>query len=697
MAIYEILVLDGLTLTGDPNGTLVVESLGVDPPKQRQQWISTADSEGSVLVGQPQHENREILLRVRVAQQASMNAALDQVGALVEKLRKASARPDGIEMTWSPADSTRTVTFDVQAGEIEGMPVTWSGDDFGWFQRRPVLVVKLTCEPYMRHAEVTISTASSSSPVVTQELANIPGDIPALGRLIVTDTATQNRRHVEWGYEGPLTYNASTSLLIDSDSLVTSGYAGTGGTATGAYDPNGTGNSIIRAWAPYYATVAVCGTGNQSHVGTFRVKARVALDDGTGNLGAISPNYASKLKARLAWQVGGGPFSTNGWAPVRWPSTFEEVDLGTITIPKVLTGTQQWLGRIEATGGLYLAVDYIVLIPQERYGKARSVYNYNPGVLGGADGLGDMVGSPLNGVTADLGGNWSTSGATTDFVGVQYGQPHPLASDLSITGGAINAFAAVRSTAVAETGPRFGILGSTSYTNVEVTCNVGVDVNTGGNQTWQGKYSYVIARWTNSSNYAFLRYRHDSLALELGHVIGGVQTIVKSSYARLNPTGGWGKLRLLIYATGRAFGIYERGGTALTTLDAGVVSAFATGGTIASGTAGIADQSTDTVGSVPRAYINFSASALPAEDLVVYSGRNMQVRYDDTIRQDSSGTYAGRPPSYRGGRFLLEPGTGRVLVKANRQDVDTGPAPNVTDATQIQVAYQARSLVVPRT
>jgi hypothetical protein len=54
----------------------------------------------------------------------------------------------------------------------------------------------------------------------------VTGDVPALGRLIVTDTATQSRRHVEWGLEGPLTYNSATSLLVDSDNMVTTGFAG---------------------------------------------------------------------------------------------------------------------------------------------------------------------------------------------------------------------------------------------------------------------------------------------------------------------------------------------------------------------------------------------------------------------------------------------------------------------------------------
>jgi hypothetical protein len=81
---------------------------------------------------------------------------------------------------------------------------------------------------------------------------------------------------------------------------------------------------------------------------------------------------------------------------------------------------------------------------------------------------------------------------------------------------------------------------------------------------------------------------------------------------------------------------------------------------------------------------------------VIFSGRNMQIRYDDTVRQDATGTYTGRPPIYRGSRFLVDVGTSRVLVKARRNDVDMAEDPNVTDALQVQVGVTPRGLVVPR-
>jgi hypothetical protein len=121
---------------------------------------------------------------------------------------------------------------------------------------------------------------------------------------------------------------------------------------------------------------------------------------------------------------------------------------------------------------------------------------------------------------------------------------------------------------------------------------------------------------------------------------------------------------------------------------------LATGGTLASGKSGIYDYNEQA--GITRYYDNFAVYTPTAEPIVVYSGRNMQVRHDDTIRQDSTGTYTGWPQSYRGSRFLVPTGTSRVMVKAKRNDVDVDQDANVTDATQIQIAYTPRGLAVPR-
>jgi hypothetical protein len=157
---------------------------------------------------------------------------------------------------------------------------------------------------------------------------------------------------------------------------------------------------------------------------------------------------------------------------------------------------------------------------------------------------------------------------------------------------------------------------------------------------------------------------------------------------------GWYRLRLLAWqATGNAVAVLYTG------QDVGIIQAalsatqLATAGAIATGKVGIADAA---VSAVARYYDDFYVGAPAAEPAVIFSGRNMQIRYDDTVRQDATGTYTGRPPIYRGSRFLVGVGTSRVLVKARRNDVDMAEDPNVTDALQVQVGVTPRGLVVPR-
>lgn len=678
MATTETWVLDGVTLT---SGNFDILDLKVDPPKARPDWLTAADSESAVLMRQPLHENREITMTLRVAQQASMNAALDQVGVILDKLYRASATPDGVALVWTPANSTRSVTFDVLAGEIPELPIGLADHAWSWFKQRPIFTIVMTCEPYWRGTETLTSTASSSTPITTLEVANVTGDVPALGRLIVTDTATQSRKHFEWGMESPTTYNSGTSLIIDSDSLVTSGFAGTGNTRTGAYDPNATGNNVIRS--AYYGqiVVAICGTGAQSHIGSFRVKARVFSN-------------STNIWFRFGWQVGDGSTARNQWIATIIDGQWNELDLGTIVVPPVLTGTQKWSGFIEvmaAGGGTGVStdnvdVDYFLLVPVDAgYGKARAPFSPQSGVTQTFDDFSSTTaGGALSGRTPIVGAAWVTAGSPTDFAFVD----GPNLYEESVT-----------RSAVSDTGyGRFATAGG-SVTNTDISVNVARNV-VGSNANFE---LGLVARYVDISNYlsAYVWWNATTSPaapywqFEIHINIAGTATVLRTY--RLASFGGtqWSRLRLLVFASGRFHAeLFDSTGAFVTALD-GYDVRLATGGTLATGKVGIRDRSAGAT-SVLRYYDNFQAVTPVAEPAVIYSGRSAQVRYDDTIRQDSTGVYNGRPESYRGTRFLLPPGTSRVLAKARRNDIETIADDAVTDATQIQVGWTPRGLAVPR-
>lgn len=673
MATIETWVFDGVAIS---SGNFDVLELNVDPPKARPDWIIAADSEGGALLRRPTHENRVVTMKLRVAQQASMNAALDQVGAILDKCRLAASTPDGVDLVWTPANSTRTVTFDVLSGEIPELPVGLADHAWSWFKQRPIFTLEMTCKPYWRGTETLTSTASSSTPITTLEIANVTGDVPALGRLIVTDTATQSRRHVEWGMEGPDTYNSGTSLILDSDNLVTTGFAGVQATATGAYDPNAAGNNVVTASSLQilYSTtpLAIVGTGNQSHVGTFRVKARVLVTQSTAKL-------------RFAWQVGDGPFRANPYASVvGYSAGFQEIDLGLISIAPTVSGTQRWTGRIEAyttaaPATVNVSVDYLLLIPVgEGYGKARGEFSYQLGTITARDEFfGTTAGGVLNARVAPVGGTWATSGAATDFV---------FADNATLTGFAGEAVS--RSTA-SDASPRFAILGATNYTDVEVATTAWFP---GGIPT-PGLQMGTIARWTDSSNYlaAYIDDATDTFVVK--KVVAGATTVLASTSSTVLP--GYNQMRLIVFASGRVIAHHRLGSGVIAKILDTTDSTLATGGTLATGKPGFFDQNT-VANSPGRYYGNFYVATPVAEPIALYSGRNMEVRHDAIIRQDSTGTYSGFPPAYRGSRFLVQPGTSRVLAKARRRDVDVNPDENVTDATQVQVGWTPRGLAVPR-
>jgi hypothetical protein len=409
MASEEAFTLDGLAL--NDGVTFAIDgNKGVDmtPPAARWEWVSGADVEGAALLRDPEHENRVVELPLIVVQQATMDLVLAQIAALRDKLAKASATQGGVALVWTPATSTKTATFDCLGGEVVGLPVSVTE---GWIVRSPTVTLRLYCKPYWRGAEVTTSSTSSSTPFVTLEIPSVSGDVSALARVIVTDTATKTRRHVEWGLEGPATYDASTSLLVESDNLVTTGFSGSQTTSTGAYDVGG-GNTAVSA--PVQTTPsAMCGLGSLTHRGSFRVKARMKLP-------------ASTTSVRLAWRAGDDYMAYNPWVAGLAhidSSTWQEVDLGIVTLRAPVLGTHSWTGQVETydevvggIGGLAV-IDYLVLVPvSDGYGVARAEYAYRPGAVFGQDSYtSTTAAAALNGRAAPLGGSWVTSGDATDL------------------------------------------------------------------------------------------------------------------------------------------------------------------------------------------------------------------------------------------------------------------------------------------
>lgn len=678
MAINEGLTFDTLAL--NDGTTFTLEALEMPDPAKRPEWITGADADGSALVRDPLFDNREITARVRVEPQASMDLALAKIAQITDKIEEAERQPDGLPLVWTPANSTKTVTFYVLSGSVSGLPIMVNGADAGWFVAAPVITIALQAKPFGYGAEVGPTTAGpNTNAYQTLTLANVPGDVPAEGRLVVTDNATQSRRHVEWGLEQRY-YNAATSLELDSDSMVVgAGYAGTQTTRTGAYDPNATGNNVIRVdlGATGYSLVAACGLGNPAHVGTFRIKARV---------------YSTTPLAylRLAWQDGDGPLRRNDTVQVPAFNNWSEMDLGIITTTEKVLGTQRWTGQLEVSSAFstsYVAptfdIDTLWLVPAgEGYGKARSALVPQIGTLAGYDYFDSTVaGNALGTRAAPLGGNWATSGSATDFAFYD-----------DAFGGE-----AIQRTTTADTGSgRFAILGTTNYTNMEVDAAVIFSPTVSTNIVELA----VLARYVDASNFIEAKINTRNLPGRVFSIVerttaGGAVTLA-SWQGGINPNQ-WYSISLTVLSAGSIVAqlIDTASGAVVAELQAASSNAAA-GGTLASGKPGLRDQWFSS-GACSRNYDGFQVFVAPTEPIVIYSGREIQFRSDEPIRADSTGTYYGVPPSYRGSRFLVPPAgdknrTSRIFAKARRNDVDVNPDGNIADSTKLDVYYTPRYL-----
>jgi hypothetical protein len=671
----ESWVLDGLSVTSGTD--LRVEDVEFAPGKKLIELVTSPNADGGVLLTEPRTENAVLSWRLRVPQQPTTDGALAKLGLLVDKLEEASKHDDGLALVWTPQDSAQSYTLYVLAGQVTGLPMKLTGSDAGWFLRSPVVTIETVCKPFLYLPEALLGSATSSDPLVTVTLAGVKGDVPAEGRLVVTDAASQARRHVEWGLE-QRHYNAATSLIRDSASMTTSGFAGTTTTRTGAYSSNG----VIRATL-YTQPIAVAGTGALSHVGTFRIKARVWAT-------------TTDVRMRLAWQNGDGPFSTNPWVAVHAEDAFVEVDLGTIHIDPAASGTQQWAGRIEAYHPTSttdtIDVDYLEIIPAgEGYGKARAAYQYQPGVIVGRDEFtGTTSGANLGGRVAPAGGTWATSGATTDFTFAD------LAAGLGWWHGGAEEMVGRFTTS--DTGPRYAILGTTNHTNLETGVLVWRGVFPGTPASRQG----LVARWVDASNHLLL-YQEFTAAgtnLNLASRITGVETLLASVPI---PTGlsPFRRLRLIAYASGLLVGtLHDVAGAELLQVTAQSSDA-ATGGTLAAGETGIYDVNSNTL-TTTRYYDDFYVSTPAAEPIVIYSGQSAEIRASGPAaqRENSAGTAYGDVQSYQGARPWI-PAAGdenrstRIAVKARRADVDVAADANIADSTTVQV-YGRPRFRIPR-
>lgn len=648
-------------------GALRLASLTIPPAQKLPTWATNGDADGQALVRNPYHGNRgPCTMQVRVAA-ASMDDAMAALGALEAKLQEAcvqGAAGPGLPFLWTPSGASTGLTGYMLLAEITDLPVTYAD---GWFANRPIVTVSFTCKPFLYGAEITGPTASGTAPLLTVDVPDVPGDVTAEARLVITDASSQARRWVEWGLEA-LHYDPAhpSALFIDSASLVTTGFAGSGSALSGAY-----GGSVVAA--PLYSQpTAVCGTGSLPHVGTFRVKARINA--------ASTDEYW-----RLSWQEADGAPISNAYVQPVAGTAFNEIDLGIATVePPVEAGTQVWSGRVEAyttaPGGEVGAVDYLALIPvEEGYGRLEGAYSYQAGAVVIHDAFtGTSSGGTLNGRVAPTGGTWFSSGGTPDF---------------KFSDGAFGSGSEEIARTVTSSGTDTGRTAELSTTSSLTDTDAAIDCRF--SSAADPNSSALCAR-LNGSGYVLAGVAGGRF--QIATVISGTQSLLGDTAFTL-PADLRFTIRLVVYASGRIYAAVSNSAGATIAALNGLSDALKTGGALASGGVAILDQQFFAPLS-EHYYDNFSVSTPAAEPLIVNQSRSLEVCSDSNRRWSTAGTTYADLPS-RGSRLFIPPAgtagrTSRLAVRAIREDPVTMASRNDGDTTELAVYYKPRYLGVPR-
>jgi hypothetical protein len=334
-----------------------VTAFSPDAAQQSVQWASSVDTEGA-LPASFKDENRTISLTVECLSAAALRA-------LQAKVMKISRERGTLKYT---LPNSEVIVFDLLA-RASFSPTF---DDKYVLNTGAYCTVEMSfaAKPYGRGAStsatLTGGTATSKLPIVATA-TGIKGDVPALGTLTVAN-ATNAKTAALWGIQSRY-YSAATSaaLVLEAEDGVASGAALNAGSAGAS---GGGANKVMRhldvgtsGGSISYLLGYSGGTQTLSHVGSFRVLARVqALSTNTGivsiRLGWYPRWYATQV--------------TNDWVPIvsaagaAVTGSWVLVDLGMITIPKARSGSQQWRGEIDVKSTVAtddIDYDWIALLP----------------------------------------------------------------------------------------------------------------------------------------------------------------------------------------------------------------------------------------------------------------------------------------------------------------------------------------------
>lgn len=666
-----------LDIHNNTNGYQVLVPAEFPPPQPKPAYATSYDTEGSIATEEAHYENRTISLKVRVFGTTAANYET-RLNALYKMVGQINREGGSLKIT-TPNNTVCYFDLVPEATATAAVDKSWQTKLY------TIVDLQLVARPFWRGAEVSYSTRSETTlPALIFTETGPDGDVPALGRLVVTDATGANQWTGivagESRYYNPSTAATTSALFLQAEDLTPLGASTDTAGAAGASGTNVIRNTDLTT--TYQAILkSEIDSSNLAltHKGTFRIWARLYRP--TGNSGAVS--------VRLEWAEGDYTrVALND--PVVYRANEREgaftwANLGPVNISPA---SNRWEFRLLAkstVAGDEIDADCFVLFPTEVvYTELAGIARFlTPSSFSARDEFDQSPGA-LSGKTLPIGGTWSGAGDADDF---------------SVVAADEDESTRARRTAVSDANlnsGRYGIAGSTDYTNVVVQADVWIN-NVAGSAD-EDTYLGVLARYTDTNNWlmAVIEPRDEGFHIRK-RVSGTVTTIETVTGLRVEDGVPW-SIRLMVDTTGRWWAYcFAVGTTPTAPLASGQDAALATGGALATGKPGIYDAHTK-LSALNRNYDNFIVF-VPTLDAAIFASQSLTLSHAGASREDSTGTFSAPVSSVRGRYLKIPPGgpegrSTRLIVKGFRYDPYTSPDGGIDDISA-QLHVTPRGLVVP--
>lgn len=580
---------------------------------------------------------------------------------------------------------------------------------WGFADADAVLTLETLPDWYGDEIELDAITGSASEIAAVLEQggqqAVIRGDTASRCRIVIDENDSTDQRGLLHAFRSryyddaqtaQLSYHAEDLTPLDDAAVATtSGGGAIGGASNNVVKHTGVGTS----WTPVMST-RIDGVGDMTHVGTYRVFARVYSPDG------------AEVSLHLVWAVGDlvVPTTNPAW---QFPSNagYFIADLGPVQLSRVGTGTHRWQGQIRAkgaNGGEDVEIDHLWIHPvAECAGRlsapALGATSYETRL--GRDTFDNHTAGSLPGKTADYGGTWSEAGDTDDFT-------------VNTTNGWVERTAT--SDANINTG-QYARLGSGTAAYIAISANIHVPLRGDAGAVLR---LGLFARYVDTNNWLMAVYDAESGGSStyrikiLKRISGTVTTLAQTG--TLSADGIWKRLAMTVNTNGDVV-VYQStgsGGTVANAEDSPLVavlsvsadSHLAAGGTLDDGGYGIYDAYTSsTTRNSPSArvtrfdnvIVDTVGSDQPEQDAVIYADGTLTLSTDGAERLGTGSPATGEPVARVQGALPRIPVSGleerpvELFLRTSTGDIDQLTDDIAEPDITAQVFYRPTYLFLP--